>query len=123
MQLPLFNVNPTVLSPSPHHTPPHLFTSVQNDPRLEFCVLDCPEYARLRREVLMSSREKVLVRRRRILMGELPSGSESEEIKNDLRLIDMGEVGERRLLLLGGGLGGEILTRAYLGSGGQSYIR
>lgn len=86
-------------------------------------MLDCPEYARLRREVLMSSREKVLVRRRRILMGELPSGSESEEIKNDLRLIDMGEVGERRLLLLGGGLGGEILTRAYLGSGGQSYIR
>lgn len=70
----------------------------------------------------MSSPEKLREpRRRRTLIGELPSASDSEETKNDFRLVDAGETGDFRMFE--GGFGGGILTRAYLASGGQLYMR
>lgn len=54
-------------------------------------------------------------------MGEFPSRRESDDAKNDFRLADEGDIGDRRLVE--GAFGGGILTRAYFGSGGQSYIR
>jgi hypothetical protein len=52
--------------------------------------------------------------------GESPPKRGSEEVKNDFRRTEDGDI---VLRVLGGGLGGGMLTRACFGSGGQSYMR
>ena len=68
---------------------------------------------------MLLSPEKARLRRR-ILDGESPFKRDSEEEKNDFRRTEDGDI---VLRVLGGGLGGGMVTRAYFGSGGQSYIR